>query len=119
MIILRIFAWKIFLIHNIKRILIKKINYLNKTGISQITEVSHTKNGFKNYIISLNKLTSSEIDDAQYYGFVKDITDITRLHKIIENERNYNRRIIETVQLGFVVINELVKLLTIIMHFLI
>lgn len=84
----------------------KKINYLNKTGISRITEVSHTKNGFKNYIISLNKLTSSEIDDAQYYGFVKDITDITRLHKIIENERNYNRRIIETVQLGFVVINE-------------
>jgi len=89
-----------------KRDFDKKINYLNKTGISQITEVSQTKNGFKNYIISLNKLTSSEKDDAQYYGFVKDITDITRLHKIIENERNYNRRIIETVQLGFVVINE-------------
>lgn len=84
----------------------KKINYLKKSRVSQITEVSSSKNGFRNYIISLNYLPTSENDDEQYYGFVKDITDITRLHKIIENERNYNRRIIETVKLGFVVINE-------------
>ncbi len=89
-----------------KREFEKKINYLKKSHISQITEVSSSNNGFKNYIISLNYLSTSESDDEQYYGFVKDITDITRLHKIIENERNYNRRIIETVTLGFVVINE-------------
>lgn|GEM_PF-608873 len=89
-----------------KREFEKKINYLKKSRISQITEVSSSNNGFKNYIISLNYLSTSENDDEQYYGFVKDITDITRLHKIIENERNYNRRIIETVKLGFVVINE-------------
>lgn len=89
-----------------KREFEKKINYLKKSRISQITEVSSSNNGFKNYIISLNYLSTSESDYEQYYGFVKDITDITRLHKIIENERNYNRRIIETVKLGFVVINE-------------
>ncbi len=89
-----------------KREFEKKINYLKKSRVSQITEVSSSKNGFKNYIISLNYLSASENDDEQYYGFVKDITDIIRLHKIIENERNYNRRIIETVKLGFVVINE-------------
>ncbi len=89
-----------------KREFEKKINYLKKSRISQITEVSSSNNGFKNYIISLNYLFTSEGNDEQCYGFVKDITDITRLHKIIENERNYNRRIIETVTLGFVVINE-------------
>ncbi|MCX8122945.1 MAG: PAS domain S-box protein [Spirochaetes bacterium] len=89
-----------------KREFDKKINYLKKSRVSQITEVSRSNKEFHNYIISLNYLSISGNDNEHYYGFVKDITDITRLHKIIENERNYNRRIIETVKLGFVVINE-------------
>lgn len=89
-----------------KRDFEKKINYVNKSGVSQIIEISRSNNGFKYYIISLNSMLSPGNKQIQYYGFVKDITDITQLHKIIENERNYNRKIIETVQLGFVVINE-------------
>ncbi len=58
------------------------------------------------YLISLNPLIDSEGRVHSLYGFLRDITEMKRLQNLIEKERNYNRSIIETVNLGFVLVDD-------------
>ncbi len=58
------------------------------------------------YLISLNPLIDSDGRVHSLYGFLRDITEMKRLQNLIEKERNYNRSIIETVNLGFVLVDD-------------
>ncbi len=57
------------------------------------------------YLVSLNPLEEPG-GGRGVFGFLKDITEIKRLQHMIENERNYNRSIIETVNLGFALVDD-------------
>lgn len=58
------------------------------------------------YLVSLNPLLDLEGRVHSLYGFLKDITEMKRLQNLIEKERNYNRSVIETVNLGFVLVDD-------------
>ncbi len=60
----------------------------------------------KFYLVSLNPVRDELSQVRNICGFVKDITEIKNLQYQLENERNYNRGIIETVNLGFVFVND-------------
>lgn len=69
-------------------------------------ELSCESHSAKHLLMSLNPLYAQDGTITGIYGFVKDISEIKRLQNIIEYERNYNRSIIETVDLGFVLVND-------------
>ncbi len=89
-------------------ILGKKIRLVLKKGISETADVEIiNRSGMKrHYLVSLNLLDIHGTKERQVYGFLKDITEIKRLQHMIEKERNYNRGIIETVNLGFVLVDD-------------
>ena len=58
------------------------------------------------YLISLSPVRDAENRARQVCGFVKNITEIKLLQHQLEYERNYNRGIIESVNLGFALIND-------------
>ncbi|MFW5720959.1 MAG: PAS domain S-box protein [Bacteroidota bacterium] len=87
--------------------LLKKVSTVFRTHNSENLEVRVTINNIKRYfLVSINHLSSQSGTTDRVYGFLKEITEITKLNNIIIKERNYNRNIIETVNLGFVLLNE-------------
>lgn len=87
--------------------LLKKVSTVFRTHNSENLEVRVTRNNIKRYfLVSINHLSSQAGTNERVYGFLKEITEITKLNNIIIKERNYNRNIIETVNLGFVLLNE-------------
>jgi len=87
--------------------LMKKVSTVFRTHNSENLEVRVTRNNLKRYfLVSINHLSSQAGTNERVYGFLKEITEITKLNNIIIKERNYNRNIIETVNLGFVLLNE-------------
>jgi len=58
------------------------------------------------FLISVNPLHDEPAVVNGAYGFMKNITEIKKLQHLIENERNYNRSIIESVNLGFVLVDD-------------
>ncbi len=84
-----------------------KIHSVSKKVHSETSEIDLFVNNMKRfYLISLNPLTDEKGHVTNIYGFIKNITEIKRLQHMIENERNYNRSIIETVDLGFVLVDD-------------
>lgn len=69
-------------------------------------ELENESGMMRYYLISLNPLIDSEGRVHSLYGFLRDITEMKRLQNLIEKERNYNRSIIETVNLGFVLVDD-------------
>lgn len=89
---------------NSKKHLLKKLETVKKEGVSDSVEIEvHSKNGMRFCLISLNPLQSA---GGHIYGFVKDISEIKNLQHQLETEKNYNRSIIENVNLGFVFVND-------------
>jgi len=60
----------------------------------------------RHFLVSLSPVRSSGTRGNLIYGFVQDVSELKSLQYQLENERNYNRSIIETVKLGFVLVND-------------
>lgn len=89
---------------NSKKPLLKKLEKVRKEGISESVEMEvHSGTDTRFCLISLNPLRSG---GDYIYGFVKDISEIKNLQHQLETEKNYNRSIIENVNLGFVFVND-------------
>ncbi len=86
--------------------LIRNVRSVMKQKKSATVELSCEGHSAKHLLMSLNPLYAEDSTLSGIYGFVKDISEIKRLQNIIEYERNYNRSIIETVDLGFVLVND-------------
>lgn len=71
----------------------------------EIETESAGRRGF--YLVSFNPLFDESGSVTSVYGFLKDITEIRTLNTMVENERNYNRSIIESVNLGFVLVGDM------------
>ncbi len=69
-------------------------------------ELENESGMMRYYLISLNPLIKPDGRVHSLYGFLKDITEMKRLQNLIEKERNYNRSIIETVNLGFALVDD-------------
>ncbi len=84
------------------------INAVFRRGSSETgeIEIENTSGMKRYYLVSLNPLEDPESRVVAVFGFLKDITEIKRLQYMVENERNYNRGIIETVNLGFVLVDD-------------
>lgn len=81
---------------------VMKKNYSDSCEIQVVVE-----NGAQAYFLtSLNPLHDEPSGVSGAYGFLKDISEIKKLQHLIENERNYNRSIIESVNLGFVLVDD-------------
>ncbi len=93
---------------NSKKFMMEKINAVFRRNVSESCEIEigPADTTSRHYLISLNPLGDEKGNTASVYGFMKDISEIRRLHTIIENERNYNRSIIESVNLGFVLVDD-------------
>ena len=85
-----------------------RINAAVRRGTSETGEFEITNRSGLNrhYLVSLNPLYDEKSTVLGVFGFLKDITEQKRLQFMIENERNYNRSIIETVNLGFVLVDD-------------
>ncbi len=89
---------------NSKKPLLKKLEKVRKEGISESVEMEvHSGTDTRFCLISLNPLRSG---GNYIYGFVKDISEIKNLQHQLVTEKNYNRSIIESVNLGFVFVND-------------
>ena len=87
--------------------LVKKVSTVFSTGNSENLELRVTREKQKRYfLVSINHLSGELGTQGRVFGFLKEITEITKLNNIIKKERNYNRSIIETVNLGFALLNE-------------
>lgn len=87
----------------------KKIQHIRREKTSATEEIELVQNGTQKYcLISLNPIDVPQLQGtkARVYGFVKDITEIKILQNQLRDERNYNRGIIENVNLGFVFVND-------------
>ncbi|HSV98309.1 MAG TPA: PAS domain S-box protein [Spirochaetota bacterium] len=92
---------------NSKKPLLRKLEKVRKEGSSESVEMEvHPETGMRFCLISLNPMRSGGKSNGYIYGFVKDITEIKTLQHQLEIEKNYNRSIIETVNLGFVFVND-------------
>lgn len=90
-----------------KRNLKKRINNVLKNKSSETAEIKIMRGSQKKfYLISLNPVRQLSAKRKFIYGFIKDITEIKNLQYQLEQERNYNRSIIENVNLGFVMVND-------------
>lgn len=91
-----------------KRELESRINAVFRRGSSETGEIEIVnRSGMRRYyLVSLNPLEDPRSRVLGVFGFLKDITEQKRLQYMIENERNYNRSIIETVNLGFVLVDD-------------
>lgn len=89
---------------NSKKPLLKKLEKVRKEGVSDSVELEvRSEEETRFCLISLNPLRSG---GDYIYGFVKDISEIKNLQHQLETEKNYNRSIIENVNLGFVFVND-------------
>ncbi|MCU0845593.1 MAG: PAS domain S-box protein, partial [Spirochaetes bacterium] len=92
---------------NSKKPLLKKLEKVRREGRSESEEMEvRLETGVRFCLISLNPMRSGGENTSYIYGFVKDITEIKTLQHQLEIEKNYNRGIIETVNLGFVFVND-------------
>jgi PAS domain S-box-containing protein len=90
-----------------RRDLRHKLQIVARQKKSETAEFVLSRGGIKKYfLISLNPLWHSTTDNYYIYGFIKDITEMKNLQNQLENEKNYNRNIIETVKLGFVLVDD-------------
>lgn len=80
--------------------------FRGKQSQSTDVELENESGMMRYYLISLNPFIESDGRVHSLYGFLKDITEMKRLQNLIEKERNYNRSIIETVNLGFVLVDD-------------
>lgn len=85
----------------------KKIQRVMRKQASETAEIEiHGPLKSRYYLISLSPVRDGERHVRYVCGFVKDITEIKVLQHQLEYERNYNRSIIETVNLGFALIDD-------------
>ncbi len=92
---------------NSAKTLLKKLETVRREGRSESVEMEIRAETDSRYcLISLNPMRSEGESTHYIYGFVKDISEIKTLQHQLEIEKNYNRGIIETVNLGFVFVND-------------
>ena len=91
-----------------RKILGDTIQSVMKTNNSESCEIriAVEEDSCEYFLISLNPLHDETAGVSGVYGFLKDISEIRKLQHLIENERNYNRSIIESVNLGFVLVDD-------------
>ncbi|MCX7678549.1 MAG: PAS domain S-box protein [Spirochaetes bacterium] len=83
-----------------------RIAFRKKLPQSTDIELINESGMMRYYLVSLNPFVDSTGRVSILYGFLKDITEMKRLQHLIVKERNYNRSIIETVNLGFVLVDD-------------
>jgi PAS domain S-box-containing protein len=84
-----------------------KVHLVFRRRRSEMVEIKIAREDInRHYLITLTPVRDDSEDVRHVCGFVTDITEIKNLQHQLENERNYNRGIIETVNLGFVFIND-------------
>lgn len=90
-----------------KRNLRDKVHLVFRRRRSEMVEIKIAREDInRHYLITLSPVRDDSEDVTHVCGFVTDITEIKNLQHQLENERNYNRGIIETVNLGFVFVND-------------
>ncbi|TAL33737.1 MAG: PAS domain-containing sensor histidine kinase [Spirochaetes bacterium] len=92
---------------NPRRTIKRKIKTVFSRQVPEIIEIEVRIAGKTRYfLVSLNPVRRKSARARVIYGFIQDVTELKNLQYQLENERNYNRSIIETVKLGFVLVND-------------
>jgi PAS domain S-box-containing protein len=92
---------------NPRRTIKRKIQAVFGKQVPKIIEIELGIAGKTRYfLVSLNPVRRKSARAKVIYGFIQDVTELKNLQYQLENERNYNRSIIETVKLGFVLVND-------------
>ncbi len=92
---------------NSKKPLLQKLEKVRGEGSSESVEMEvRSETGIRFCLVSLNPMRSEGVSTGYIYGFVTDISEFKTLQHQLEMEKNYNRSIIETVNLGFVFVND-------------
>ncbi len=90
-----------------KRNLRDKVHLVFRRRRPETVEINIAREDMnRHYMITLSPVRDDSANVTHVCGFVTDITEIKNLQHQLENERNYNRGIIETVNLGFVFVND-------------